>query len=427
MKLDLLDTDHALIKNWLNAFVEHHTMSSLPTEEVVALVKELVDELVPAIELEQGRFVPTAVTHEALQSIAQQDTQQRVPRSIEWSKQLRLLFPREVSRVIALIAQAIVDNLTRDVSGLKYLGPLRSYPPRHLAFGEQRNDNWLAGGGFAWDVVRHDVAIRRLVNRWLGAEFMKTPYELTLQLLYDIEDMEDSVDEVIEEARSDERLKCFEELCGNLGHDFQEVVAQEDIDDPVLDIASGFVTEDLERVRKGLWPRQEGTTDFNRLMDTAKRDVEPIRDLWLVDKRTGTKISHRDVGIGVSQVLPVLVTAYASRHSLVAMEQPELHLHPALQAELGDVFIESALTGMNTFILETHSEHLILRILKRIRETTTNRNNHTPAIKPEHVTLLYVNPTPNGAEIMEIPIDPRGRLKITPPGGFFEEDFEEMF
>jgi AAA15 family ATPase/GTPase len=73
----------------------------------------------------------------------------------------------------------------------------------------------------------------------------------------------------------------------------------------------------------------------------------------------------------VSQVLPVLVAAYASQGSILAMEQPEIHLHPALQAELGDVFIESALGPRgNTFILETHSEHLILRLLRRIRETT---------------------------------------------------------
>ena len=65
---------------------------------------------------------------------------------------------------------------------------------------------------------------------------------------------------------------------------------------------------------------------------------ESLQQLVLMDKRTGTPVSHRDVGIGVSQVLPVLVSAYASNNKLVAIEQPEIHLHPALQAELATSF-----------------------------------------------------------------------------------------
>ena len=86
---------------------------------------------------------------------------------------------------------------------------------------------------------------------------------------------------------------------------------------------------------------------------------EALQQLVLIDKRTGIPVSHRDVGIGVSQVLPVLVSAYASKNKLLAIEQPEIHLHPALQAELGDVFLQSALGDSdNTFLIETHSEHL---------------------------------------------------------------------
>ncbi|MEA1878027.1 MAG: AAA family ATPase, partial [Bacteroidota bacterium] len=162
------------------------------------------------------------------------------------------------------------------------------------------------------------------------------------------------------------------------------------------------------------------------------KEFEPllsdIQELVLFDKRTNTQVSHRDVGIGISQVLPVLVTAYASSNKIIAIEQPEIHLHPALQAELGDVFIESALGERNnTFIIETHSEHLILRILKRIRETTRDKNEKTPAITPENVALLFVDVTQAGSTIQELRIDEQGRLIDQCPGGFFEEDFEELF
>jgi predicted ATPase len=151
-------------------------------------------------------------------------------------------------------------------------------------------------------------------------------------------------------------------------------------------------------------------------------------ELVLVDQRTNTVVSHRDVGIGISQVLPVLVSCYANEGQLLTIEQPEIHLHPALQAELGDVFINSALGKQkNNFILETHSEHLILRVLKRIRETTANKNGTTPAIKPGDVSLLFVGPGKNGSEVIPIGIDEHGRLIDRVPGGFFEEDFAELF
>ena len=105
------------------------------------------------------------------------------------------------------------------------------------------------------------------------------------------------------------------------------------------------------------------------LQEIEASDADRLRELALIDQRTNTVVTHRDVGIGISQVLPVLVMAYGSHGKLLAMEQPEIHLHPALQAELGDVFIEAALGERdNTFILETHSEHLILRLMRRIRE-----------------------------------------------------------
>jgi len=111
--------------------------------------------------------------------------------------------------------------------------------------------------------------------------------------------------------------------------------------------------------------------------------------------------------------------AYGSQDKLLAMEQPEIHLHPALQAELGDVFIESAMgERKNTFILETHSEHLILRLMRRIRE---GRISHSD------VGVIFVEPLPRGSRFVELRIDEDGDFIDEWPGGFFEESFHEKF
>lgn len=157
--------------------------------------------------------------------------------------------------------------------------------------------------------------------------------------------------------------------------------------------------------------------------------IPSIQELFMVDRRTNTAVTHRDVGIGISQVLPVLVCAYASHKQILAMEQPEIHLHPALQAELADVFIESAIgKNQNTFILETHSEHLLLRMMRRMRETA-NGTQQNPELRltPKDIIVLYVEPVGSQSIIREMPLNRYGELMKAWPGGFFEEGLREVF
>jgi len=90
-----------------------------------------------------------------------------------------------------------------------------------------------------------------------------------------------------------------------------------------------------------------------------------------------SEVKITDVGFGVSQVLPALVQAfYCPPNSTIWMEQPEIHLHPQVQAELADVFISATQARENgrerhvQLIVESHSEHFLNRLQRRVAEGT---------------------------------------------------------
>ncbi len=153
-----------------------------------------------------------------------------------------------------------------------------------------------------------------------------------------------------------------------------------------------------------------------------------VFSLRLVDTETGIDASLRDVGFGISQVLPIVVQSRLSEKQTLLIEQPEIHLHPAHQAELGDLFIRSAKERDNTLLLETHSEHLLLRIMRRMRETSTGKlPEGTLEIRPEDVSVLFVESDGSQSIVREMPLNERGELVKAWPGGFFEEGLRESF
>jgi predicted ATPase len=134
------------------------------------------------------------------------------------------------------------------------------------------------------------------------------------------------------------------------------------------------------------------------------------------------------MGIGFSQMMPLVASAFGSENRLIAIEQPELHIHPALQTKLADLFIQSAKERGNRFLIETHSEHLILRLLLRVRETTegTLEPGKSP-IRPSDLSVLYVQPGDNGSEVVELPVTEDGDFAVPWPNGFFAERADELF
>lgn len=141
----------------------------------------------------------------------------------------------------------------------------------------------------------------------------------------------------------------------------------------------------------------------------------------LTDSRTGVSVTPADVGYGISQVLPIVVELLSRRDSVVAIEQPETHLHPRLQARLADLFIDTTQEGGqgNQLIVETHSEHLILRVQRRIREGS---------LDPRDVSVVYVDQGPEGdTTVKPLRLNEQGDFMDEWPHGFFDERLDELF
>ncbi len=138
----------------------------------------------------------------------------------------------------------------------------------------------------------------------------------------------------------------------------------------------------------------------------------------------------QDVGIGIPQVVPLIVGLQLDFEKTVLFEQPELHLHPIIQTELGDLLVVTCLhqDPDTQSIIETHSEHLILRILRRVRETHDNElPDALRQVFPSQVAVHYFESTVEGTKVTRLRIGEDGEFIDRWPYGFFDERAEELF
>lgn len=160
--------------------------------------------------------------------------------------------------------------------------------------------------------------------------------------------------------------------------------------------------------------------------------VPTRRQVTLRDQRTDIQLHPEDLGTGISQVLPVLVAALGHNKNIVAIEQPELHVHPKFQVALGELFIhavkDESIARDTVFILETHSEYMMLRFLRRLYETANDElEPDAHALTPEDLSVYYVNPTGDTTEIVPLRVDEEGEFLDRWPHGFFPERTQELF
>ncbi len=282
---------------------------------------------------------------------------------------------REAEISFALLATG--NYLLQQLNSLRYLGPIREVPDRGYRPALSPDESRWASGLGAWDWI-HEAAKDELseLNSWLtDGERFGTTYKV--------------------------QLKRFKEL---------------DTTSPLmvglLDPTS--MLDSVDDLRASLLALPEH------------------RRLTLCYGEKEVEVGPQDVGIGISQVIPVVVAALTGSDRLTAIEQPELHIHPALQVALGDLFIraisgQGSPAGSASFLLETHSEHLLLRLLRRMRETSEGEQPLGLALTPDKIAVHFVESGEEGTKIRTLPLDERGNFTERWPHGFFDEREKEFF
>lgn len=265
------------------------------------------------------------------------------------------------------------DMLRSELASLRYLGPIRETPGRAYAAPLTVSPSRWATGAAAWDwISRADEEGLGEVNRWMTA---------------------------------------LGTGCGIRIEEYKELP----LDSPLMASIRARSADD----------------DYDSLaLEIAK--LKTKERLTVEDLARQIALAPTDVGIGISQILPVIVAAIARDDRddpwLVAIEQPELHVHPSIQVELGDLIAWRTSERRGVCIIETHSEHLMLRLLRRIEETHSgDLHPDKPRLTPDRVSVLFVEQVTGEVRATALPIDETGEFTVHWPRGFFEERAEELF
>lgn len=261
--------------------------------------------------------------------------------------------------------------LSKWLEDFSYIGPLRDLPSRNMTKSLSPNRSGWAKGLAAWELI-HRLPSSSLdeINYWMGDSCLKTGYQV--------------------------ELKRFREV---------------DIYHPIFSILSNEAEMD----------------DLIKLKGFLESIPEKTR-VSLREENTNLEVMPQDIGVGISQLFPVVALSVSQRTGFIAIEQPELHVHPAIQVELADLFARYAINHNKLTLLETHSEHLILRLLRRIRQQTTDDvPPEKMGLSKGHVSVQYVEPTETGTKFRTLRIDESGDFLDEWPNGFFEERDEELF
>lgn len=170
--------------------------------------------------------------------------------------------------------------------------------------------------------------------------------------------------------------------------------------------------------RIGEWLQQRGLAAGVEVRETARGSGRWAA--YILEEEEGRRINLADTGFGYSQLIPVLAELYgAPEGSLILVEQPELHLNPRLAVWMGDVLF-SAINEGKAVLAETHSEHIVLRLRRRVAEGV---------LPADRLALYFASRSLEDGKsyLSHINLDEAGQPLEKWPEGFWGEDYDEAF
>jgi predicted ATPase len=173
---------------------------------------------------------------------------------------------------------------------------------------------------------------------------------------------------------------------------------------------------------KGQMPLAVAVQHWLDQMSIQSLKPEPSREIIYLNLNAGllnkTRVNIADVGFGVSQIFPIILEGLRmARGNTLLLEQPEIHLHPKLQMQMADYFVALALSGKKV-IAETHSDHIVNRLVRRIVE------DERSGLK-DLIAIYFVKHTENGSVFEEIKIDETKGI-VNWPLDFFDQAATEQ-
>ena len=201
------------------------------------------------------------------------------------------------------------------------------------------------------------------------------------------------------------------------------------------DLHTSFVGESGENIGRLLAEPKvaKRVNDWFKLLEIPYEIKSSLKDnyYYVTMRPIGENywLSYRDIGLGYSLSLGFIITALVEHDKIIAVEEPEVHLHPKLQGDVMDLLLYSAKERNNQFIIETHSENMLLRAQKCIRKGKTQISPDKEVIKvsQREIGINNVYREKNTSSVQRIELDSSGEFRTHWRDGFFSERLDDLF